>query len=470
MYWLLPAGKSRNVLLLVASYFFYMSWMPEYGLLLFAMTAANYLLALGIFHFRKVSKPLFVLGITINLLALGYFKYASFVLSTVLSFCHWSHIQLDLPPQVEVILPLAISFFVFEFIHYLSDVYKGDKPLKDPVEFGLFAAFFPSQIAGPIKRYQDFVAKIRDPLPLSGETLNEGLGLLLQGLFKKLALANNFAIIANAGFEKYSTLGTLETYIAVLAFTFQIYFDFSGYTDMGRGSALLLGIRLPVNFNVPYLASNLIDFWKRWHISLSLWLRDYVYIPLGGKRCSPLRKNFNLLATMLIGGLWHGASWHFVLWGAVHGIGLTISHMYADLVSKTAILQTFHKSTLSRIICVALTFFFVVMTWVLFRAETTNQALSMIGQMLSFGLGNNYANGSLDFYLQSSLLPYSLTLYLIYIALFSPYVIPSTFPLITLKNLIFSRQPVKVACYLGVFLASIGLSSGWNTSFIYFQF
>lgn len=469
LYWLLPGVKSRQVLLLITSYFFYMSCVPVYAVLLFVMTLVNFLLGIWINHSQSLAKPLFVTGICFNLAALGYFKYASFILNSLGEFLDNLNIVHALPKHLEIVLPLAISFFVFEFIHYLTDIYKGDKPLKNPVEFALFAAFFPSQIAGPIKRYQDFGIKIRSPQSFNPGTFNAGCALLLQGLFKKVALADNFALIANTGFQNYASLGTLEAFIAALAFTFQIYFDFSGYTDMGRGSALLFGIELPVNFNLPYLASSITDFWKRWHISLSLWLKDYLYIALGGNRCSTWRRNFNLLVTMLLGGLWHGASWHFVAWGAIHGIGLIFNHGYDSLVKKSIWLQSLHKTFVAKVLCMAATFFFVVITWVFFRADSTTQALTMVREMLDL-TSLSLSTPVLRFSLESSLIPYASALYIIYALAFTPNVVPRPQGFENLKNKIFQRMSVRLACYVGVFAAAIGFCTTGDSAFLYFQF
>ncbi|MBZ0186619.1 MAG: hypothetical protein K8F91_10255, partial [Candidatus Obscuribacterales bacterium] len=366
---------------------------------------------------------------------------------------------------LHVILPLAISFFAFEFIHYLSDVYKGDKPIKNPLEFALFAAFFPSQIAGPIKRYQDFVEKLRKKPTFEPAMFNAGIALILQGLFKKVALADNLAILANTGFQNYASLGTFESWLAVLAFTFQIYFDFSGYTDMGRGSAMLLGIELPINFNLPYIASSVTDFWKRWHISLSTWLRDYLYIPLGGNRCSKARRQINLMVTMLLGGLWHGAAWHFVAWGMLHGAALIINHKYASIVETSKALQKAHQSLPARLTCIIVTFLFVVITWVFFRADTIAQASSILANMFSYSQSHVLAEC-----LRSSLLPYALSTYLVYAIIFTPSTVSRPEWLNSITRSIFARPTLRIPCYVAAYFAAIGLSAPQVSAFIYFQF
>ncbi len=471
LYWLLPGGKPRQAVLLIASYFFYMSWLPQYGLLLAGLTIANYFLGLGLARWREQSKPIFALGLILNLGALCYFKYANFVLQSIEDLAGSFGVMLGFQtapldfPTLNIILPLAISFFAFEFIHYLFDIYRGDKPIKNPLEFALFASFFPSSIAGPIKRYQDFIEKLEKNPVLNTAIFNSGMALLLQGLFKKVALADNLAVVANQGFQHSTQLGTYESWIAVLAFTFQIYFDFSGYTDMGRGSARLLGIELPRNFNLPYIARDLSDFWKRWHISLSTWLRDYLYIPLGGNRCSDTRKNFNLLITMLLGGLWHGAAWHFVAWGALHGMGLIVSHGYSSLAKNVKSLTSFHQSLIGKGFSIALTFLFVVVTWVFFRAETVPQGIQILNSMVSPGSSSVLADT-----IKASVLPYALTLYAVYAILFTPNMVLRPGWLDGIRNRIFARQAIRIPCYACVYLAAIGLSAPQLSAFIYFQF
>lgn len=471
IYWLSPAGRPRQIVLLVGSYFFYMSWLPQYGLLLLGLTVINYLLGLAISRSQKWSRAAFLFGIFINLGSLCYYKYADFLLQSLAATLNFVNLNIGMPfptvsfPALHIILPLAISFFAFEFIHYLYDVRKGDKPIESPLEFALFASFFPSAIAGPIKRYQDFLVKIRKNPEFQGRTFNEGLSLLLQGLFKKVALADNLAIIANQGFQHSSNLGAVETWIAVLAFTFQIYFDFSGYTDMGRGSALMLGIELPRNFNLPYLATSVSDFWKRWHISLSTWLRDYLYIPLGGNRCDGLRRQFNLLITMLLGGLWHGAAWHYVAWGAIHGLGLVIFHSYSELAGKSSLITSFHKKSLAKYLSIAVTFAFVVVTWVFFRAESIPQALSILSTMVAGG-----QSAVLHDVLRASVLPYALTIYVLYTLCFAPGVVLLPEGLCSLRDLVFRRVTVRIPCYIGAYLASIAFSAPQLSAFIYFQF
>ncbi len=420
LFWASP-HKARAPLLLIASYVFYMSWKPVYGLLILGLTVVNYLFGLAIYRcsiqssccsatgtaepaahsccqqqsapdktpvdtppgsYMGVSRKLWLaFAVAANLITLGVFKYAYFTIDIVnQSLAPWGKHLPDLPFQI--ILPLGISFFVFEFIHYLSDVYKGGAPVKSFPAFALFASFFPTQIAGPIKRYQDFIPQLSIVKKFNWATFDEGIHLIVFGLFKKVLFADNLAVVVQSTFEHPELLSSLDMWLAVYAFAFQIYFDFSGYTDIARGSALLIGFKVPPNFNLPYLASSIAEFWHRWHMSLSTWLRDYLYIPLGGSRGSRLRTNINLLVTMVLGGLWHGAAMHFLVWGAYQGGLLLLHREYQRATADITWLRKLLSSRLGHAAAIVLTFHIVCIGWVFFRAENFNQALAIIAKLL----------------------------------------------------------------------------------------
>jgi alginate O-acetyltransferase complex protein AlgI len=463
-YWLAPLKFKRPILLL-ASYLFYMSWLPVYGLLIFAMTVVNFFLGKFISVNATMRKPVFIAAIVFNLSTLCFFKYTNFLFENLaVAFPFFAQLKTSGGFGFNVILPLGISFFVFEFIHYITDVFKGGKPIGKFIDFALFAAFFPSQIAGPIKRYQDFIAQLAVSPVFTAGKFHAGAHLLLQGLFKKVALADNLSILANAGFQNALTLGTLDAWIAVAAFTMQIYFDFSGYTDMGRGSAMMLGYSLPDNFNLPYMASSLTDFWKRWHISLSTWLRDYLYIPLGGGRCSPARKSFNLLTTMLLGGLWHGAAWHYVIWGGFHGVGLIVNHVYDGLVSRSTTLSTFHLTRLGKLVSAAITLLCVAIGWVFFRADTTEQAFSVLHRMFVFHVSSDVVS-----LIDESTAPAALVVYSIYL-LFERFKYSNLLSIFAIGRLISRRLSVQISCYAVSFFLALAFSPKGSEPFIYFQF
>lgn len=406
LYWLSPP-RFRLGILLIASYIFYMSWRPVFIFLILGLTIFNYFagLAIGNSPGNQVStstqpvtsnteqtptnqpwtsnrRQLFlILAIAANLSTLAFFKYAYFIdeaLKTLLAPLGMRFPELPF----DIILPLGISFFVFEFIHYIVDVHRGAAPIKSFPAFALFASFFPTQIAGPIKRFQDFIPQFLTPAKFSIDKFDSGIALILLGLFKKALIADNLAFFVQGGFSHPELFHGLDLWIFAYAFAFQIYFDFSGYTDIARGSARLFGYDVPINFNLPYLAANISDFWHRWHISLSTWLRDYLFIPLGGSRLSRWLVHRNLLLTMMLGGLWHGAGAHFVAWGLYHGLLLVAHRELSALKSSFSTLARAIDSMPGRILSTLLTFHAVCIGWVFFRAETTSAALSMLQKML----------------------------------------------------------------------------------------
>jgi alginate O-acetyltransferase complex protein AlgI len=369
---LLP-WRLRVPLLLVASYVFYMSWRPIYGLLILGLTVGNFFLVNQLAKYADKRRMWLTITILANLVTLAIFKYATFTLDSVkgglsLTGINWRE------PHLHILLPLGISFFVFEFIHYAFEVYRGKPTVKSFPEFALFASFFPTQIAGPIKRYQDFIPQLSKPDTFKWNYLDDGMQLILMGLAKKVLIADNLAIVVQAGYSHPEQFSSVDLWLITYAFAFQIFFDFAGYTDIARGSAMLFGYKVPINFNLPYLAANVSDFWQRWHISLSTWLRDYLFIPLGGSRGSKLMTYRNLLITMILGGLWHGAAGHFLLWGAYQGVLLVFHREYANFVGRLSFAQALIKSKIYHVLSVIATFQFVCLGWVLFRADNWQSA------------------------------------------------------------------------------------------------
>ncbi|PYM13551.1 MAG: hypothetical protein DMD81_20760 [Candidatus Rokuibacteriota bacterium] len=366
----------RVHLLVLASYWFYATWSAKYAAMMFALAVMNY--AFGWLVFRATTHRLLVtwLCVSVDLAVLGVFKYWNFFVGSVTSSVEvmgaaWR------PPLVDLVLPLGISFFTFEFIHYLVDISRGSAPVETFSKFHVFAAFFPTHIAGPIKRFQDFVPSLSALASPDPALARDGLRLIVVGLVKKVLLADTLGPIADAGFTALASrpLGTLEAWTTMLAFSFQIYFDFSGYTDIARGSAALFGLWIPPNFAGPYLATSVGDFWRRWHISLSSWLRDYVFIPLGGsRRTLPLTLR-NLLITMILGGLWHGAAWHFVVWGAFWGVVLAVDRLRQAFVR-------FPGGAVTLVFGWLTTQLIVLFGWVLFRAGNMAEARAMFAAML----------------------------------------------------------------------------------------
>lgn len=383
VYWICPK-QWRLPLLLAASYYFYMSWMPIFILLILGMTVFNFfwgqLLEKTTEQTRK--KTLFTVGIVANLLCLAFFKYTNFLLDS-LAQCVGLVLHHTPSWHAEIILPLGISFFAFEFIHYLFEIYRGGSTIKSFVLFALFAAFFPTQIAGPIKRYKDFEEQMLSFPRFKLSHLDEGVPLIIVGLAKKLLLADNLASLVDMGLRDPRIYGAPELWLFAYAFAFQIYFDFSGYTDIGRGSAMLFGYHIPINFNMPYFAKNMSDFWHRWHISLSTWLRDYLFIPLGGSRSGKWMTNRNLFLTMAIGGLWHGASWNFVVWGVYHGLALIVHREFQVIKAGSTALKNFVDSKLGNILSMFITFQAVCIGWVFFRVTNMSDAFLIVRRMVT---------------------------------------------------------------------------------------
>ena len=379
--WALPA-RARPPFLLAASYLFYADWNPPFLALIVGMTVVNYAIGLAQARMQPRSRAILALAVVFNLATLGVFKYLGLLDATALSLAH----AIGLPaswPVLRLILPLGLSFFTFEFIHYQVDLYRGFDPIRSPIDFALFPAFFPTQIAGPIKRYQDFEHQVRSHPSFDARRFLEGIELVALGMFKKIVLADSLLPIADTVFTRHAAAGMIDTWVGVVAFSFQIYLDFSGYTDIGRGSAQLLGYTVPLNFRAPYLATSVRDFWRRWHMSLSSWLRDYLYIPLGGNRRGPWRTRFNLFATMALGGLWHGAAWHFVTWGFGHGLALSANREGEALGRFAGGLPWWLRVAAGW----AVTQLAVLTLWVLFRAPSTGAAVGIWRHMLGWGGG-----------------------------------------------------------------------------------
>ena len=360
-----------------------MSWKPVYGLLILGLTAMNYALGLWMARSRAHRKALLIVTISANLLVLAIFKYAYFtvdVMNQALSPLG-GHV-----PNItwQIILPLGISFFVFEFIHYISDIYRGDKPIKSFWQFALFPSFFPTQIAGPIKRYQDFIPQLNEEKHLKLRDLDEGFKLIIFGLFKKVIFADNLAVAVASAFSHPEMLSGMDLWLAVYAFAFQIYFDFSGYTDIARGSAQLFGFKVPINFSLPYLAGSITEFWHRWHISLSTWLKDYLYIPLGGSKAGKSKwfTYRNLFLTMLLGGLWHGAAMHFVVWGAYQGLLLILHKEFRRVSEPIPLVRRMLDNAVGKLVSIVVTFHAVCIGWVFFRAETFESACRIIEKLI----------------------------------------------------------------------------------------
>jgi D-alanyl-lipoteichoic acid acyltransferase DltB (MBOAT superfamily) len=367
---LVLAGKAW---LVAMSLFFYAYWNIAYLPLLLASIFFNFAVGTGLSpnltlkRLRFSRRLVLISSITANLALLGYFKYANFLIDNINAAFNVGYV---LPP---ILLPLGISFFTFTQIAYLVDSYRGEAKEYNFLNYALFVTFFPHLIAGPILHHREMMLQFESRWTLAVRYRNilSGLFIFSIGLFKKVVIADTFAIWANAGFDGGLALDFFSAWATSLAYTFQLYFDFSGYCDMAIGASLLFNIWLPINFNSPYKAVDIQDFWRRWHITLSRFLRDYLYIPLGGNRCSTVHVYFNLMATFVLGGLWHGASWMFVIWGALHGVALAIHRAWHSLGLR-----------MPQAVAWLLTFNFINVTWVFFRAKSLDDALRIMRGMV----------------------------------------------------------------------------------------
>jgi len=364
-YWLLPARLAPSVLL-AASVVFYAHWSVPYLALVSAAIAVGYLAARAIATARErgsgglVASPRVIVSLCVTALLgmLAVFKYGDFFLGL------WDDATgAQRSESLGIVLPLAISFYTFQTLGYVIDVYRGAQPERSLLRFSVFVGFFPQLIAGPIVRAHELLPQLATRPAFDAPRVLSGLEWIAYGIVKKTVFADNLAVLVDQVFRPGTSAGGLDVVIATLAFGAQIYFDFSGYTDIARGSARLLGIELPVNFRSPYLARSLTEFWRRWHITLSSWLRDYLYIPLGGNRGSLPATYRNLMLTMTLGGLWHGASWTFLLWGAYHGAFLALERAFRDRGLRVTAL-----APLGRFLALPLTFVAVQIGWAIFRA------------------------------------------------------------------------------------------------------
>lgn len=389
--------KIRYLWLLLASYYFYMNWNAKYALLIGFSTIITYLCGISIEQIKNhnsllrlkgcLLKIMIAFGVTINLGVLFFFKYFDFFLENVNRVLSIFHIQL-LSKPFDVMLPVGISFYTFQALGYIIDVYRGEiKAERNLFRYALFVSFFPQLVAGPIERSKNLLEQIRK-IPsqknVSFENVVNGFTIILYGLFLKMVLADRISILVNTVFGQVFMYGTIELVIGAIGFAIQIYCDFGSYSLIAIGTAQVMGFELMENFNTPYFAHSIKDFWRRWHISLSSWLRDYLYIPLGGNRHGKIRKYINIMVTFLMSGLWHGASWNYVIWGGLHGIYQVIGEMTNPLRGKIQNILKINTTCDSyRLWQVGSTFFLTTFAWIFFRADSLKDALYYISRMVT---------------------------------------------------------------------------------------
>jgi alginate O-acetyltransferase complex protein AlgI len=388
-YWRLPR-RGQNILLLGASYLFYGWWDWRFLGLILLSTLVDYFCAHLIDQSDSPARrrTALMVSVVLNLGFLGFFKYFNFFIDSFAAMMHSAGIPVS-DTTLQILLPPGISFYTFQAVAYIVDVYhRRLKPADSLVDYALFISLFPHLIAGPIQRPSHLLPQVQAVRVFDKERVYDGLQLIAMGLFRKVVIADNCALLADAAFSgKLGEPNLAVLAIGAYAFAWQIYGDFSGYSDIARGSAQLMGFHFMVNFRQPYLATSLQDFWRRWHISLSTWLRDYLYIPLGGNRHGEARTYRNLMTTMLLGGLWHGANWTFVIWGGIHGVGLSIERFVRRLFGGEQQPSEVTTESAGGVLSVwfnrILIFHLVCLSWIFFRAASVQDAFAMLS-----GIGN----------------------------------------------------------------------------------
>ncbi|PIP27116.1 MAG: membrane-bound O-acyltransferase family protein [Candidatus Moranbacteria bacterium CG23_combo_of_CG06-09_8_20_14_all_39_10] len=435
---------------LIYSYFFYGMWNPAFLLLLMVSTIIDYLTALGIEANPRRKKPFLAISLTTNLGLLGFFKYFNFFVDTAETLFKLVGINWT-PPFFQVSLPVGISFYTFQTLSYTIDVYRGEiNAKKSLIDIAFFVAFFPQLVAGPIIRARDFLPQLMKNPVIRKENWVGGIGLILSGLFLKVVVADNVSDRVNFLFANWEINGILENWAAAMLFGVQIYGDFSGYSLIAIGLAKIMGFHIPRNFNSPYTAAGFSDFWRRWHISLSTWLRDYLYISMGGNRKGTRRTYVNLMITMLLGGLWHGASFLFIAWGALHGFYLCIERLLKNQLEKICF-ETVWVQRLLMMAGILFTYIMVSLAWIPFRAETAEQGITMmIG--LFHGKFSFYKNLGAD--------------YLVILVVFLFHSLTRRYDIF---DLIENNGGFRFGT-ISVILFSLYYFSGERTDFIYFQF
>lgn len=370
IYYLIPF-KAKSALILVFSYIFYAWWRPDFGFLLAGVCVVTYFLTLVMESPAWKNRRMLVLsvGVTLNLLALGYFKYFNFGVDTLNAML--ALVGMDSIQYTKVILPIGLSFYIFQAISYMVDVYRGDAPKTENLfDFAAFISFFPQLVAGPVLRYQPLADQFRQR-EHSWKIFSQGCLIFMAGFCGKVLVADPMAPVVEAAFSIQNPSFT-DAWLGTLAYTIQLFFDFSGYSTMAIGLGLMVGFVFPKNFDDPYISASITEFWRRWHMSLSTWLKVYLYVPLGGNRKGLRRTYINLMLTMLLGGLWHGANWTFIIWGAWHGGLLALEKYWKD---------THPEPSVPRVVAVAWTFLLVMSGWVFFKASTVAAALAVLSGM-----------------------------------------------------------------------------------------
>ena len=398
--YLLLNHRFQNLMLLAASYIFYGAWDWRFLSLLVISTLVDYFCGLKVYESNnKTKRKLYLMfAVFANLSILGFFKYFNFFISNLQKLLGLFSISIQ-PHIINIVLPIGISFYTFQTLSYTIDVYRGEiKPTKSFLDFSLFVSFFPQLVAGPIERAKNLLTQILSPRTLTITQLYDGMFLIFWGLFQKIFVADNLATLVNPLFSKAAPYDGGMVLIAMYAFAFQVYCDFAGYSNIAVGLGKMMGFELMINFNLPFFATNPREYWKRWHISLSKWFRDYVYIPLGGNKKGNLITLRNIIITMFLAGLWHGAAWTKIIWGVYHGILLIVYGVLEPLLEKVRIPKEFFIERLYFVLRVLFFFHLWGLGLLIFRAQTLTQCLQVLhGLFFNFQITHNFLHSFLFF-------------------------------------------------------------------------
>lgn len=444
--------RKQNSLLLLASYFFYGCWNWKFLSLIIFSSSLDFCIGRKIYASTDNKRRKLLLGLSLagNLGILSFFKYSGFFVDSFIELMNLLHLPVDYH-FFRIVLPVGISFYTFQTLSYTIDIYRRQiKPADDWINFFLFVAYFPQLVAGPIERASSLLPQLLKPRKITMENVNNSIYLIIWGLFKKSVIADNLATVVDYYYNAGNAYDGINYLMATYAFAFQIFCDFSGYSDIARGVSRIMGIELMINFRMPYFASNPKDFWSRWHISLSTWLKDYLYISLGGNRKGTLKTYRNLMLTMLLGGLWHGANWTFIAWGGVHGLVL-VAHKLIESTRIGGILER-----IPRLIKIIIFFHVVCITWILFRAENIEHALLIFTTILTDTHWH-----SIDYSALQQLFFYGLPLLLIQIV--AEYKKDTEY--VTKSNILFQSGVYFVLINIILIFGRLG-----GKQFIYFQF
>ena len=445
----------KKTMLLLASYLFYAAWNPPFVILIWISTVVDWYIsrAIAASSIQSRKRFLVVLSLSANLGLLGYFKYGGFILDNFVALLATIGVQYS-PAQLDVILPVGISFYTFQTLSYTLDVYRGNlKPWNSFLDYALFVTFFPQLVAGPIVRASEFLPQTTVEKRATNSQVGWGLGLIVLGLFQKVVVADGLlAPITEKVFDSNLIPAPLASGVGTLSFAGQIFCDFAGYSTIAIGTAMCLGFALPDNFRFPYAAIGFSDFWRRWHISLSSWLRDYLYISLGGNRGGSFATHRNLMLTMFLGGLWHGASWNFAIWGCLHGGYLIAERLLVSVFGGSA----FWKKTLPQLALGAATFGLVCFAWIFFRADTLQRSYEMVLGLSTLGPRELYVSTA-DTLIILGVVGTLLALH-------------ALLRNSTLEDMARKVPVILKAVVIAVMVAAIVMSPGEDRAFIYFQF